>query len=50
MTLYLQKRDERRGARPLGGGDDDSVGGNDGASVAVKTSGSGKRDYQDDAD
>lgn len=43
-TLYLQKRDERRGVNRLAGADD----GSDGASVAVRTSVSGKRDDQDD--
>ncbi|KAF9650416.1 MFS general substrate transporter [Thelephora ganbajun] len=48
-TLYLQKRDERRGLNRSAGMGEDSDGGDDGASVVVKTSGSGKRDNQDDA-
>lgn len=45
-TVYLQKRDERRGVSCLVRGNDSDEG-DSGASVTVKTSGGGKRDDQD---
>ena len=45
-TLYLQKRDERRGVHRLAEGDD-SDGRDYAASVAVKTSGDGGVDQDD---
>lgn len=51
MTLYLQKRDERKGVNPLCGTDGDSAAGDDpGVRVAVKLSGNGRKDDQDDVD